>query len=141
LIGEHDTVFVGQPARVVAVDYGVLPVAILSQGGSGSGQAFNTRLATGDRLIGIVALPDLQRLVRREPPARNRGVEVDAIPLPTRGWMATLLRTRQSITAEEAEKAIYQVQLRLASGLTRGEAEDLLAQLARERVSARVTSQ
>jgi Trk K+ transport system NAD-binding subunit/uncharacterized protein YoaH (UPF0181 family) len=141
LIGEKDTVFVGQPARVMAVDYGVLPVALLPQGGSGSGQAFHTRLASGDRLIGIVALPDLQRLVRREPPARNRGVEVDAIPLPTRAWVATLLRARQGITAEEAEKAIDQVPLRLASGLTRGEAEDLLAQLVRERVSARVTAQ
>jgi len=141
LIGEKDTVFAGQPARVVAVDYGVLPVAILSQGGSGSGQAFNARLASGDRLIGIVALPDLQRLIRREPPARDRGVEVDAIPLPTRGWMVTLLRARQGISAEEAEKALDQLPLRLASGLTRGEAEDLLAQLVRERVSARVTPQ
>jgi len=141
LIGEKDTVFVGQPARVVAVDYGVLPVAILSQGGSGSGQAFNARLASGDRLIGIVALPDLQRLIRREPPARDRGVEVDAIPLPTRGWMVTLLRARQGISAEEAEKALDQLPLRLASGLTGGEAEDLVAQLVRERVSARVTPQ
>jgi Trk K+ transport system NAD-binding subunit len=139
LIGEADAVLVGQPARVVAVDYGLLPVVVLPRDGAALRQPLNARLASGDRLIGIVALPDLQRLLRREPPPRDRGVEVSAIPLPTRAWVATLLRARQGLSSEEAEKALDQLPLRLATGLTRGEAEDLLAQLARERVSARVT--
>jgi Trk K+ transport system NAD-binding subunit len=139
LIGEKATVLVGQPARVVAVDYGLLPVAVLRRDNA-SEQPLAARLASGDRLIGIIALPDLQRLLRRESPPRDWGVEVDAIPLPTRPWVATLLRARQGLAAEEAEKALNQLPLRLATGRTRGEAEELLAQLARERVSARVTS-
>jgi Trk K+ transport system NAD-binding subunit len=140
LIGEKDTVFIGQPARVVAVDYGVVPVAVLPRDGTQSGQGIGARLASGDRLIGIVALPDLQRLLRREPPARDRAVEVEAIPLPTRPWVATLLRARRGLSVEEAEKALDQAPLRIAADLTRGEAEDLLTQLSRERVRARVTA-
>ena len=39
---------------------------------------------------------------------------------------------------EEAEKAAQQLPLRLKNGLTRGQAEDLLALLQRERVAAQL---
>ena len=138
LVGEHDATLLSQPVRVVAVDYGLLPVAVVPRQGPAPAQLLGTRLAAGDRLIGLITLPDLQRLVRREPAPRDRAVEVTAVPLPTRSWVATLLRSRQGLSAEDAEKALEHLPLALATGLTRGEAEDLLAQLYRERVGARL---
>jgi Trk K+ transport system NAD-binding subunit len=138
LIGEGDTVFIGQPARAVAIDYHMSPVAVLPRDGQTPSQPLNARLAVGDRLIGLIALPDLQRVLRREPVPRESNVEITAIPLPARGFVATLLRARQNLSAEDAQKALDKLPLNLASGLTRGEAEDLLAQLGRERVGARL---
>jgi hypothetical protein len=48
------------------------------------------------------------------------------------------VRTVQGLGAVEAEKALDELPLRLGHDLTRGQAEDLLAQLLRERVSARL---
>jgi hypothetical protein len=138
LVGEKDTVFIGQPARAVAIDYHLLPVAVLPAGGPSQAQPLHARLAVGDRLIGLISLPDMQRLVRREPVPRDCGVEVTAVPLPARGYVATMLRTRQGLSAEDAQKALDHLPLTVATGLTRGEAEDLLGQLARERVAARL---
>jgi hypothetical protein len=63
-------------------------------------------------------------------------VEVTAFPLPARGWLARLVRTLRGVGAEAAEAALDRLPLRLADRLTRGAAEDLLALLARERVTA-----
>jgi hypothetical protein len=65
-------------------------------------------------------------------------VDVTACPLPTRGWLAGLLRTTAGLGAADAEHALDRLPVRLAGSLTRGEAEDLLAQVVRERVSARI---
>ena len=42
------------------------------------------------------------------------------------------------LSIAEADAAVAQLPIRLAEGLTRGQAEDLLAQLARQRVTARI---
>jgi Trk K+ transport system NAD-binding subunit len=128
----------GQPVRAVAVDYRVQPVAVL-RGGAPLGHPLpGVRLAAGDRLVGVIAMADLQPLVRRQAPPAPYGVEVTGFLPPARGWLAGLVRTRAGVGAEDAEKALEALPLRLAGGLTRGQAEDLLAQLARERVSARL---
>jgi hypothetical protein len=48
-----------------------------------------------------------------------------------------MLRTQWGVGAAEAEAAVERLPLRL-DNLTRGQAEDLLARLLRERVTARV---
>ena len=138
-IGENDP-FVGHAVRAVAVDYRMLPVGHLREGATTGGRlSLGAPLAAGDRLIGILALPDLQRLLRRQPSSAAYAVEVGACPLPTRPWLAGLLRTqRPEINVEEAERAVGALPFRLAEGLTRGQAEDLLARLLRERVAGRV---
>ena len=65
-------------------------------------------------------------------------MEATTVPPPARPWLAGLVRTWHGVEQVEAEKRLDRLPLRLADGLSRGQAEDLLARLARERVTARV---
>jgi Trk K+ transport system NAD-binding subunit len=138
LVSAHDALLSGQSVRAVAVDYNLLPVAVCDAQGTILPQTMSARLAAGYRLIGITMLPDLERLLRREAVPRDHAVEVSACPLPTRSWLAALFRVQQGLTAEAAEKVLDAMPACLATQLTRGQAEDLLALLHRERVSARL---
>jgi Trk K+ transport system NAD-binding subunit len=126
--------FIGQPLRAVAVDYGFLPVAHIHPSGPPTGLA--ARLAPEERVVCLIALSGLERLLGREPVPHPFTVEVTACPIPTLPWLAGLLRTRNGLTAEEAERAAATLPLVVGTRLSRGQAEDLLAQLARERVTA-----
>ncbi len=133
-----DTCFIGQPVRAVAVDYRLLPVAVLPAQAAPPPQPLAARLAVGDRLVAIIALSDLGDLLRRKPAPAHYTVEVQGFPPPARGWLAGLIRTLQGIGQPEAEAVLDRVPFRLRSDLTRGQAEDLLAQLLRERIAAKV---
>ncbi len=138
LVLNKDDPFAGHAVRAVAVDYRLQPLALLRAEAPPPAYLLAARLGEGDRLVGIIALSDLDRLLRRQPSSAEHGVEVSAFPLPARDWLVGLMRTLTGMGPEEAEKALQQLPLRLAEGLTRGQAEDLLAQLMRERVEARV---
>jgi Trk K+ transport system NAD-binding subunit len=129
---------VGQSVRVVAVDYRLQPVALLPVAGPPRRPVLVARLVGGDRLVALCALADLERVLRRQPASAAYAVDVTACPLPARGWLAGLVRTFHHYSQEDAEKSLDHLPLRLGSNLTRGEAEDLLARLARERVAARL---
>jgi Trk K+ transport system NAD-binding subunit len=128
-----DTALTGESVRAVSVDYRLLPIAVRPAKGPPS-----ARLAAGDRLAAIIALSDLDNLLHRRPPPRDCGVEVTSIPAPARGWVVERVRTLRGVGQEEAEKMLAALPLRLADGLTRGQAEDLLAELARERATGRL---
>lgn len=136
-IGPDDP-FVGHALRAMAIDYGVQPVGLQRVAGLVPRPLLGARLESGDRVVGIVALADIERLLRRQPSTANYAVEVTACPLPTLGWLAGLLRTTTGIGALEAERAVAELPLKLAKGLTRGQAEDLMVQLNRERVTGRL---
>jgi Trk K+ transport system NAD-binding subunit len=138
VIPPQDTCLAGQPVRALAVDYGFLPVAVFDAQGKLQPQPFNVRLDVGYRLIAISALPDLERLFRREPASADYAVDVTAFPLPTRSWLASLLRMRKGCSAETAESALDSLPVCLGSNLTRGQAEDLLVHLRRERVATKL---
>jgi Trk K+ transport system NAD-binding subunit len=138
LVQPEDATFLGQTVRAVAVDYRLLPVAVLPAQGPAPSAPMAARLAAGDRLVGIIALSDLDRLLRRQPAPADFAVEVQGFPLPARGWLAGLIRTLRGVGQPEAEAALEQLPFRLRDRLTRGQAEDLLAQLVRERVAAKV---
>jgi Trk K+ transport system NAD-binding subunit len=138
IIPAQDACLGGQTLRAVAIDYRLLPVAVLDCAGNLLSRSPNLRLETGYRLIAICALPDLERLLRREPVQREFAVDVTAFPLPTRSWVACQLRLQQGLTEEMADGALDRLPVALATNLTRGQAEDLLAVLQRERVSANV---
>jgi Trk K+ transport system NAD-binding subunit len=137
VVATGDRLLAGQAVRAVAVDYRLLPVAVLPAKGL-AGPLLTTRLEAGDRLVAIIALPDLERLQHRQPAPADLAVEVTGFPPPARCWLAGLVRTVRNVGAEEADKAVDSLPLRLGNGLTRGQAEDLLAQLVRERVTAQI---
>ncbi len=138
LVVQEKDALAGQAVRALAVDYRLMPVAVLPAAGPPSRLPMAARLVPGDRLVAVSALADLERVLSRQPAPRGWAVEVTAFPLPARGWLAGLVRTTEGLGAVEAEKALDQLPLRLGQDLTRGQAEDLLAQLLRERVTARL---
>jgi hypothetical protein len=137
VIGEQDP-FAGAAIRAVAVDYRLVPVALVRSTGPAPRPLLAGRLHADDRLIAIIAMADLDRLLRRQPMSAAWSVDVTAFPLPKRAWLVGLVRTIAGLGATEAEQALDHLPLRLAASLTRGQAEDLLAQLLRERVTARL---
>jgi Trk K+ transport system NAD-binding subunit len=137
-VGEHDP-FVGRAVRALAVDYRMTPVALLRAGAEAPArQPLAARLGAGDRLVAIVALADLERLLRRQPCSAGFAVDVTSFPLPARDWLAGVLRAERGDSPEAAQRALDRLPLRVGVHLTRGQAEDLLARLVRERVSAKV---
>jgi Trk K+ transport system NAD-binding subunit len=111
---------------------------IRKDGASPPRPLLNGRLHAGDRLVAVTALGDLERLLRRQPSSAEFAVEVTGFPVTARGWLAGLARMTRGLPADEAERLVGAVPFRLARDLTRGQAEDLLAQLQRERVTAEV---
>src|SRR5262249_14970937 len=96
------------------------------------------RLGPGDRLTAVVSLADLQRLLQRERPPREYAVEVTSCPPPARPFVAQLARTTHELSAEAAAGRGERAPFGLQEGLTRGQAEELVALLQRERVGARL---
>jgi Trk K+ transport system NAD-binding subunit len=141
LIIHKDDPLIGQPVRAIASDYRFAPVALIRKEGDASGLQTSlpsSRLSEGDRVIGITALTDLERLLCREPAPRTSAVVALACTTPARSWLAGLLRTWRGMSQDEAERAAASLPQTVAEGLSQGEAEDLMAQLARERVTATI---
>ncbi len=93
----------GRPVRALAVDYQLLPVGLRGADQVMRAQPLNARLRPGDCLTAVIGLPDLQRLLQREPAPRAWQVEVTAVPPPARPFLAQLLRTRDGLDATSAE--------------------------------------
>jgi Trk K+ transport system NAD-binding subunit len=128
----------GQSVRALAIDYQLVPVNLVAADKAVRQDPLNTRLAAGDRLTAIISLADLQRLLQRELLPREYAVEVTGCPPPARPWVAQLLRTTLGLSAEAAESSLEKVPLCLGTNLTRGQAEELMFLLNRERVPAQL---
>jgi Trk K+ transport system NAD-binding subunit len=137
-VAEGDAALAGATVRAVAVNYRLQPVAVTTAAGAHHARPLDVRLGPGDDLVAFIALADMERLVRREPAPADWAVEVLSFPLPTRGWVAQLLRTQRGLSAEAAEAALDRLPACLGTGLTRGQAEDLMALLVKERVAGRL---
>jgi Trk K+ transport system NAD-binding subunit len=137
-VAAEDAALAGATVRAVAVNYRLLPVAVTTAAGAQHARPLDVRLGPGDDLVAFIALPDMERLLRREPALADWAVDVVSFPLPTRGWVAQLLRTQRGLSAEAAEAALDRLPACLGTGLTRGQAEDLLARLAKERATGRL---
>ncbi len=137
VIQPQDTHLIGQSARTVAVDHGLLPVAVIPADGSPPPRnPMNAGLSAGDRLVAVVALHDLERLLKRHAAPKDWAVEVTGYPPAAKEWLMLFVERERSITADEALAALEQLPLVLDQELTRGQAIDLLALLEREHVRA-----
>jgi Trk K+ transport system NAD-binding subunit len=123
----------GQAVRALAVDYDLIPIRLCGADGQVRQQPLNTRLGVGDRLTVIIGLSDLQRLLRRELPPRMWAVEVTECPLTARAVIVQLARLHRRLPEDLQDDAIAKLPCRVAEHLTRGQAEDLLFLLRRER--------
>jgi Trk K+ transport system NAD-binding subunit len=139
-VPEGDAMLDGQSVRAVAVDYGLMPVAVTNGAGVVIERTLEHRLSAGDRLTAVAALPDLERLLRRERRPANCAVEITSFPLSARSHLALVVRAKLGLTADEAEQRLDALPLVLGRGLTHGQGEEMLAMLCRERVGARITN-
>jgi Trk K+ transport system NAD-binding subunit len=133
-----DAFLAGRAVRELAVDYALVPLRLQSGGQEPRDRPLNAQLAVGDQLTVIIGLTDLQRLLQREQPPRNWAVEATECPLTAVGWMVQLARSTRRIAPEVPDHDIATVPCRIGEGLTRGQAEDLLFRLQRERVAGRL---
>jgi Trk K+ transport system NAD-binding subunit len=138
LVQSQDAPLIDKPVRALAVDYGLRPVAVFCPDGAPEAQGLAARLQPGSRLVAVISLADLERFVRRQPVPNDCAVHVTAFSLPAREWVALLLRTQQGLTAEDADRALDQLPVCLGKNLTRGQAEDLLELLSRQRVTGQL---
>ncbi len=126
-----DSFLSGQTLRTLAVDYGLVPVALKEADPAKRPNVMDHRLAPGDRLTVIASLTDLNRLLRRQRVPTDWVVDVTGCTLPAKPVLAQLLRD-QGLAPDAADHGPVQV----GGPLTRGQAEDLLMQLTRQGVKA-----
>ena len=135
VVQADDACLNGPSLRAAVVDYRLLPVAL---NGIDPATVPDRRLKPGDRLIAVAELPDLERLLRREPAPREWGVVVSAYPVTAKDVLVPLVRAARHCHNDEAEKVLAAGPFRVAVGQTRGEAEELQAKLSRERVTVQI---
>jgi hypothetical protein len=88
--------------------------------------------------VAVTTIPDLERVSRRAAVPADCSVEVTAFPISAREHLALQARTLRRLAAAEAEALVSQLPFVIVEGQTRGQAEELLALLQREKVSARI---
>jgi Trk K+ transport system NAD-binding subunit len=71
LVIQESDPLVGQAVKAVSVDYRLLPAALIPANAAPPEQPLSASLAAGDRLVSIIAIPDLERLLRRQPTAKS----------------------------------------------------------------------
>lgn len=135
VVDADESSLIGKSMRAVAIDYRLLIVALA---GHDLADARSHRLVVGDRFTAVAQLPDLERLIRRQPVPANCSLVVESFPPVVRESVVSLLRLNRSCPPEEAEAMADKLPLTLASGLTFGEAQELLEQVTRDGVIARV---
>lgn len=136
-----DGALLGHSLRTLAIDYGLVPVAVVGPDGKPREPDASCRLQDGDRLTAVTAVADLDRVTRRAPVPTDWAVEISSYPLSARGDLALRARTFRGLSPEAAEALVNGTPFVLAERQTRGQAEELLDALHREKVSARLVEQ
>ena len=134
----EDTSLLGHSLQSLAIDYRIVPVAVLRADGQPQPTDATYRLREGDRLTAVATVPDLDRVTRRAPAPTDWAVEVLAYPLTARDTLTTQVRARRQLDAVTADAITSTIPFILADRQSRGQAEELLGLLLREKVTARV---
>ena len=124
---------------VAMADYRFVPVGLTGRPPFAlDGIPTGHRLTAGDRLTVIVAMADLDSLLRREAASRGWRVVIEGHLRLTAETLIPIVRSIRACTEEEAASFLESPRFVLAENLTRGEAEELSRRMARERVEAHV---
>jgi Trk K+ transport system NAD-binding subunit len=137
-VSADDSLLAGQPVGRVAADYGMLPIVVADQDGTLLAQPLSARLEPGFRFIGISALGDLERLMRREPPREIYEVEVLRFPDAVKPSLVVRLQKALACSPEVAQSVVHKLPFRVGGKMTRGHAEELLASLKEQNVTGTV---
>jgi len=129
VVQPDDPYLAGQSVRTLAIDYGLMPVNLVAADRSLRPEVLHDCLRVGDRLTVVVALPDLERLLRREPVPAEWTVEVTACPEAAQPALAQLVRERARCGGGADARLPQDLPACLGVQLTRGQAEDLLFHL------------
>jgi Trk K+ transport system NAD-binding subunit len=133
-----DLVLAGRSVKSLAIDYRLAPVAVTGPDRQARDVDSAYRLGAGDSLTAVAALPDLERVTRRTPVPTDCAVEVTAYPPWARDGLVLRARALRQLDPPDAEGLVAEVPFVVADGQTRGQAEELVAVLHREKVTARV---
>ncbi len=125
----------GRSVRAFALDYGLLPIAL---SGHDLSALRGYRLKVGDKLTVVTEHAAFERLLRFEKPPAVHGVMVQSHPATAREALLPRVREHLRCSAEEAAATLANGPFTLATGLTFGEARELIEHLEREKVTARV---
>jgi Trk K+ transport system NAD-binding subunit len=123
------------------VDYHFLPLGVAgAEPFAETGVTKGHRMKVGEKLIAAIDLKDLERMLRREPPAPIWSVLIDDFPISARGELESLIRTARGCTTAEAQAMLAGKGFAVLERTNRGRAEELVSRLVREKVTARVVS-
>jgi Trk K+ transport system NAD-binding subunit len=137
LVNDAEDHLNGRSLRALALDYSLLPVALA---GHDLTALRGYRLKVGDKLTAVAEMHDFERLLRQQSPPAVHRVEVESLPASAREVLLPLVQALRHASPEEAVAVLDGGPFTLAEGLTLGEARELLEQLEREKVTARVVS-
>jgi Trk K+ transport system NAD-binding subunit len=137
VIDADESYLIGKSLRALALDYRLLPVAFA---GRDLAALAGYRLQVGDRLTAVAEMRDVERMIRRESVPSNASVMVDAYPVTAKESLAAIVRVHRNCSGEEAAAMLDGAPFTLATGLTRGEAQEMVEQVTREKVSARAVA-
>ena len=86
----------------------------------------------------MATVPDLERVSQRTAIPADCAVEVTAFPTLARETLALQVQTLRRLSASEAAALVASVPFVIADGQTRGQAEELMGVLQRERIEGRI---
>ncbi len=122
----------------VAIDYGIVPVGLLDADRKERTLNLENRLQEGERLIAVSTVPNLDRIMRRVAIPATWSVEVQSFPLSAREALVLRVRALRHLSAEEADALVDKLPFVMAAGQTRGQAQELLAILQREKINGQI---
>ncbi len=139
-IGSLASQFFGQPVWVLAMDYHLVPLAVIpaDSGLTPPADPMRAKLGPGDRLVAVLAWPDLERLLRRQPASGNWSVEVTECPPNEKQWLVSLLEQCKVLSQQSATESVENLPISFGTRLTRGQAEHLRFLLQERGISSEV---
>lgn len=135
VVDPDDGFLIGRSLRGLVLDYNLMPVAFA---GRDLTELRGHRLKIGDRVTVVAEMRDVERTISSESIPAMASVVVDSFPTIAKDTLVALVQLKRGCGRDAAEAILTATPFTLASRQTRGEAQELVEQVAREKVAARV---